>query len=141
MFMLKQLKLSGCEVPRSNIYCLPCDKMTHAGGFTPDPGAVHLCSGHFFSQSHQETTMVHELIHMYDHCRFKIDWTNLRHHACSEVRTTTLSNRIWLTASGKIRANSLSGDCKFTRELRRGMFSFSKQHQVRSCLFILSVMY
>jgi inner membrane protease ATP23 len=28
---------------------------------------------------------VHELVHMYDHTKFKVDWTNLRHHACSEV--------------------------------------------------------
>lgn len=85
VFMLKHLKLSGCEVPTSNILCAPCD-MSRAGGFSPDPGAVVLCSGHFFSQSHMEQTLMHELVHMYDHCRFKVDWSNLRHHACSEVR-------------------------------------------------------
>jgi len=111
VFMLKHLKLSGCEVPPSNILCAPCDQ-TRAGGFAPDPGAVVLCSGHFFSQQHMESTIVHELIHMYDHCRFKVDWANLRHHACSEIR-----------------ANSLSGDCRYTRELTRGFVRFSKQHQ------------
>ncbi|KAF8890100.1 peptidase M76 family-domain-containing protein [Infundibulicybe gibba] len=111
VFMLKHLKLSGCEVPPSNILCAPCD-LTRAGGFSPDPGAVVLCSGHFFSQKHMEHTLVHELVHMYDHCKFKVDWSNLRHHACSEIR-----------------ANSLSGDCRYTRELRRGFMSFSKQHQ------------
>lgn len=30
----------------------------------------------------------------------------------------------------QIRANSLSGDCKFTREFQRGFVAFSKQHQV-----------
>lgn len=59
--------------------------MTRAGGFTPDPGAVILCGGNFFSKQHMESTIAHELIHMYDHCRFKVDWSNLRHHACSEV--------------------------------------------------------
>lgn len=34
----------------------------------------------------------------------------------------------------QIRANSLSGDCRYTRELRRGFVSFSKQHQVRERL-------
>lgn len=84
VFMLKHLKESGCEVPKSNVLCAPCD-LTRAGGFTPDPGAVVLCSGQFFSESHMEHTLVHELMHMYDHCRFKVDWNNLRHHACSEV--------------------------------------------------------
>ena len=34
----------------------------------------------------------------------------------------------------QIRANSLGGDCKWTREVRRLFFNFSKQHQVRSLL-------
>ena len=37
----------------------------------------------------------------------------------------------------QIRANSLSGDCKWTRELRRGFFSFTKQHQVREILLFI----
>ncbi|KAF9522899.1 peptidase M76 family-domain-containing protein [Crepidotus variabilis] len=110
-FMMKHLKLAGCDVPPSNILCAPCD-MTKAGGFSPDPGAVILCGGHFFSKQHMESTIAHELLHLYDHCRFKVDWSNLRHHACSEIR-----------------ANNLSGDCRFTRELRRGVVAFSKQHQ------------
>lgn len=32
-----------------------------------------------------EHTLTHELVHMYDHCKFDVDWSNLRHHACSEV--------------------------------------------------------
>ncbi|TFK42206.1 peptidase M76 family-domain-containing protein [Crucibulum laeve] len=111
VFMLKHLKHSGCEVPAENILCAPCD-LTRAGGFSPNPGAVVLCSGHFFSEKHMEQTLVHELVHMYDHCKFKVDWQNLRHHACSEIR-----------------ANNLSGDCNYTRELRRGFVAFSKQHQ------------
>ncbi|RDB15692.1 Mitochondrial inner membrane protease ATP23 [Hypsizygus marmoreus] len=111
VFMLQHLKNSGCPVPPQNVLCAPCD-WTRAGGFSPDPGAVVLCSGHFFSQKHMEHTLMHELVHMYDHCKFKVDWNDLRHHACSEIR-----------------ANSLSGDCRYTRELRRGFASFSKQHQ------------
>lgn len=59
-----------------------------------------------------ENTIVHELLHMYDHCKFKVDWGNLRHHACSEIR-----------------AASLSGDCRWVREVNRMVFGFSKQHQ------------
>ena len=83
-FMLKHLKLSGCEVSPSNIICAPCERM-HAGGYSPEHGAVVLCAGHFFSQTHMEHTLVHELVHMYDNCKFRVDWKNLRHHACSEV--------------------------------------------------------
>ena len=85
VFMLKHLKLSGCDVPAQNILCAPCDK-TRSGGFEPKRGAVVLCAGNFFNSKHVENTMVHEMMHMYDQCRFKVDWGNLRHHACSEVR-------------------------------------------------------
>ncbi|KZT08588.1 uncharacterized protein LAESUDRAFT_43623 [Laetiporus sulphureus 93-53] len=111
IFMLKHLKLSGCDVSSKDIVCAPCD-YTRAGGFSPEAGAVVLCQGRFFNKGHMEDTLVHELVHMYDHAKFKVDWNNLRHHACSEIR-----------------ANSLSGDCRFGRELRRGFLAFSKQHQ------------
>ncbi|KAH7886436.1 peptidase M76 family-domain-containing protein [Phlebopus sp. FC_14] len=110
VFMLKHLKLSGCAVPPANIVCSPCD-VTRSGGFHP-AGAIVLCQGHFGDKKHMEDTLTHELIHMYDQCKFKVDWHNLRHHACSEIR-----------------ANNLSGDCRFMRELGRGHLSFSKQHQ------------
>ena len=85
VFMLKHLKHSGCNVTTENIVCAPCE-FTQSGGFAPDAGAVVLCQNHFFSKKHMEETIVHELVHMYDHCKFKVDWDNLRHHACSEVR-------------------------------------------------------
>ncbi|KAJ8483433.1 hypothetical protein ONZ45_g14610 [Pleurotus djamor] len=89
VFMLKHLKLSGCEVPPSNIVCAPCDS-SRSGGFSPEAGAIVLCAGHFFSKKHMENTLVHELVHMYDHSKFKVDWSNLRHHACSEVSPASL---------------------------------------------------
>ncbi|OAX38948.1 hypothetical protein K503DRAFT_769956 [Rhizopogon vinicolor AM-OR11-026] len=110
VFMLKHLNLSGCPVPPSNVVCAPCDR-TRSGGFHP-AGAIILCQGHFGDKKHMEDTLTHELVHMYDHCKFNVDWRNLRHHACSEIR-----------------ANSLSGDCRFMREVGRGFVSFSKQHQ------------
>lgn len=37
-------------------------------------------------QGHLEDTMAHEMVHAYDHVRFKVDWeNNLRHAACTEV--------------------------------------------------------
>lgn len=120
VFMLKHLRLSGCQVPEANIFCGTCEMtpvagggvVAHAGGFIPEPGAIKLCAGHFFNKKHMEHTMAHELTHLYDQCKFNVDWKNLRHHACSEIR-----------------ANNLSGDCRYTRELRRGILSFTKQHQ------------
>lgn len=82
--MLKHLRLSGCAVPPENIMCAPCD-LTRSGGFHP-AGAIILCQNHPSSKRQMEDTLTHELVHMYDHCKFNVDWHNLRHHACSEVR-------------------------------------------------------
>ena len=85
--MLKHLKQTGADVTSDDIVCAPCD-FARAGGFSP-AGVIVLCQDGFMSKSHMEDTMVHELVHMYDHAKFKVDWDNLRHHACSEVRVIT----------------------------------------------------
>ncbi|KAF8514275.1 metalloprotease ATP23 [Gautieria morchelliformis] len=112
VFMLKHLRLSGCAVSPQHIQCASCNATT-SGGFSPDSGGILICTRGFTNRKHMENTIVHELVHMYDHCKFKVDWSNLRHHACSEVR-----------------AASLSGDCRWGREINRFFFTFSKQHQV-----------
>ena len=132
-FMLKHLKLAGVDLTSTHIPCQPCD-LTHSGGFSPDAGAVILCQGNFLNKKHMEHTLVHEFLHMYDHAVFNVDWSNLRYHACSEVRPPkhipAFTSIIYTLC--KIRANSLSGDCSWGREIQRGRFSFSKQHQVHA---------
>lgn len=83
-FLLNHLKLAGCAFSSSALQCHPCPE-NRAGGFSPDHGIL-LCQDRFFNKKHMEDTLAHELIHAFDHCRFKVDWGNLRHHACSEVR-------------------------------------------------------
>lgn len=82
-FLLNHLKLAGCPFPSSALQCHPCPE-NRAGGFSPDHGIL-LCQDRFFNKKHMEDTLAHELLHAFDHCRFKVDWGNLRHHACSEV--------------------------------------------------------
>jgi hypothetical protein len=101
IFLMKHLKLSGCEVPFDNIRCDPCTA-TRAGSFSPEAGAIQMCAGNFISKQHSESTMAHELIHMYDHCKFKVDWSNLRHHACSEVSVNMLPSSPSLTSLDSI---------------------------------------
>lgn len=83
VFMLKQLRLAGCDFPASAMQCHPCDE-TRVGGFSPEHGIL-MCQNRFMNKKHMEDTLAHEMIHAFDHCRFKVDWSNLRHHACSEV--------------------------------------------------------
>ena len=133
-FMLKHLKLAGVDCTPAHMPCMPCD-LTRSGGFSPEAGAVVLCQGNFLNKKHMEHTLVHELLHMYDHAVFNVDWSNLRYHACSEVCLLVLHPSVhYYLYIYKIRANSLSGDCSWGREIQRGRFTFSKQHQVRADL-------
>ena len=60
-------------------------------------------------------TLTHELIHTLDYCRAEIDWNNLDHLACTEIR-----------------AANLSGECFFSKELfTRLKFGWKKHQQVR----------
>lgn len=142
-FMTKHLALLDCDPrtpaapagphadPRPKLVIAPCPESV-AGGFYPSlPGeplsqsSILLCSNRLRSRQHMEDTLSHEMIHWFDHCRFRTDWDNLRHHACSEIR-----------------ASSLSGDCRFTRELDRRQFGLRMHHQEcvkrRAILSILS---
>ncbi|KAI0031240.1 peptidase M76 family-domain-containing protein [Vararia minispora EC-137] len=110
-FMVKHLKQEGVDVRPEHFPCVPCD-LQRSGGFDFGSGNVILCQGNYVNKKHLEHTMTHELVHLYDHVKFNVDWFNLRHHACSEIR-----------------ANSLGGDCRWLQEVLRGQFSFSKQHQ------------
>lgn len=124
-FMVKQLAIVGCSPIDDNggtedhIMLAKC-KERHAGGFLPSPAGVPknfsallLCHNAIIDKEHMEATMAHEMMHWYDHCRFKVDQTNLRHIACSEIR-----------------ANNLSGDCRFWREvINRMNFGFSRQYE------------
>lgn len=91
VFMLKHLRLAGCPFPEDAFQCHPCP-ITTSGGFSPQYGIL-LCQDRVYYKKRMEDTMAHELIHAFDHCRFKVDWNNLRHHACSEVSPRTCNSR------------------------------------------------
>ncbi|KXS09617.1 hypothetical protein M427DRAFT_63815 [Gonapodya prolifera JEL478] len=110
-FLIQNLKKSGCPFdPKLHFKCAPCDK-SRAGGFSPEVGVV-LCQNSLYDKKHVEETLAHELIHAYDHCTTRVDWTSCRQYACSEIR-----------------ASSLSTECGALREFRRGNFGITKGHQ------------
>ncbi|KAG8833940.1 Mitochondrial inner membrane protease atp23 [Serendipita sp. 399] len=74
--------------------------------------------------------MAHEMIHMYDHAKFKADLTNLRHQACSEVEFSGFQEQI--------RAANLSRDCSYRRNVHRGHWYKFTGHQ-RECVRMRAV--
>eukprot|EP01082_Thalassiosira_pseudonana_P000911 g487.t1.1.5e174188 g487 g487.t1 contig10:143548-144275(-) len=62
---------------------------------------IFLCQQHLRDETHAHEAMVHELIHAVDMCRTKMEpMTNCIHMACTEIR-----------------AENLSGECHWLREL------------------------
>ncbi|KAK9460500.1 Atp23p [Lipomyces oligophaga] len=110
-FMRDHIEKLGGKVLRNDIICTNCDQ-TVAGGFNPDLG-IMLCQNYVLGKKHVEDTIAHELIHVYDELKFNVDWLNLKHHACSEIR-----------------ASNLSGECRMMNQMfRYSQFKFIRAHQ------------
>ena len=120
VFMIQKIEELGCELPKEFITCQECPPNIR-GGFVPPyvnetgrpiPAKIALCHGGFpEGQEGVDVTLVHELVHAYDHCRAKVNWKSCVQHACTEVR-----------------AANLSGDCSFYREFAgRGYYKFAGQ--------------
>lgn len=85
------------KLDASNVVCQRCparldqDGQVHrqGGGFSPDHG-IMLCANEIRDRKHLEDTMAHEMVHAWDHLRWKVDWAgdkDLKHAACTEVCT------------------------------------------------------
>ncbi|KAI9879440.1 MAG: Mitochondrial inner membrane protease atp23 [Pleopsidium flavum] len=111
-FMRDNIAQLNGDINSTNVRCRRCTTR-QSGGFDPDYG-IRICANELRNRKHLEDTLAHEMIHAYDHLRFKIDWRgNLRHAACTEIRASTLS-----------------GECRWTREFFvRGQRNLTQQHQ------------
>lgn len=86
-FLLQNIEQVNGKMDASNIKCLPCNRM-QGGGFSARYGVL-LCHNRLRGRGHTEDTLAHELMHAYDYMRFKVDWHDLKHVACTEARHTT----------------------------------------------------
>ena len=62
------------------------------GGYDRELNQVVLCSDKCRDPATVERILAHELVHMYDQCTARVDWGNLQHLACSEVRAANLAH-------------------------------------------------
>ncbi|KAG0487605.1 hypothetical protein HPP92_009700 [Vanilla planifolia] len=106
------MEQAGCPVWANLILAINCKRQNVAGGYSTGNG-ITVCCNHMTCQDEINQVLIHELIHAYDDCRVKnMDWKNCAHHACSEIR-----------------ANHLSGDCHYKRELLRGFMKIRGHEQ------------
>ncbi|KAH6636075.1 mitochondrial inner membrane protease ATP23 [Chaetomium tenue] len=118
----KVAALNG-TLDEANVVCRRCPArvaedgrvVRQGGGFSPEHGIL-ICANEMRDRSHLEDTLAHEMVHAWDHLRWKVDWSgggNLRHAACTEIR-----------------ASMLSGECRWTREtMTRGNWTLTQQFQ------------
>ncbi|XP_065875464.1 mitochondrial inner membrane protease ATP23-like isoform X2 [Euphorbia lathyris] len=105
----EHLEKAGCGIDDNFIKAVHCN-MNISGGYVPGKG-ITVCSNELSTQDEVNQVVKHELIHAYDECRAaNLNWYNCAHQACSEIR-----------------ANKLSGDCHFKRELLRGYMKLKGQ--------------
>lgn len=96
--MLSALKSSGCEVDiRRHISCEVCDPSV-TGGYDPELNQVVICQNVAKSDGFVQGVLTHEFIHMFDYCRAELDFTSIRHLACTEIRAANLAHCSFLSA-------------------------------------------
>ncbi|KAI1435767.1 peptidase M76 family-domain-containing protein [Xylaria sp. CBS 124048] len=123
VFLRQQIEALNGRIDASNVVCARCptrlteDGEVHlqSGGFDPRAGIL-ICANQISSRGHMEDTLAHEMVHAWDHLRWKVDHVgdkDLRHAACTEIR-----------------ASMLSGECRWSKEaLTRRNFTLTQQFQ------------
>ena len=67
----------------SRVICRKCDAR-QSGGFDPEYGIL-ICANQMRNRGHMEDTLAHEMVHAWDHLKWKVEANNMRHQACLEV--------------------------------------------------------
>ncbi|KAF0891686.1 hypothetical protein E2562_010902 [Oryza meyeriana var. granulata] len=111
-FMVERMEKAGCPLPPRMFRVMNCTKLDHTGSYGTGLG-ITVCCEQVGIQDDINQILIHELIHAYDDCVVKnLDFKNCAHHACSEIR-----------------ANHLSGNCHYKRELLRGFMKIRGHEQ------------
>lgn len=88
--MVAALRSAGCPIDvRRHISCEWCGKEV-TGGYDPYLNQIVVCYNQCSSYACTETSVGHELLHMFDACRANLDFNNVEHVACTEIRAANL---------------------------------------------------
>lgn len=113
--MMGALRSSGCPIDlRRHISCEVCDSSV-TGGYDPVLNQIVVCQNMAKNKSMVHGVLTHEMIHMFDYCNNDLDFRNVDHLACTEIRAANLAHCSFLSAM-------MQGDA--------GPFTIKEAHQV-----------
>lgn len=113
--MMGALKSSGCPIDiRRHIACEECDPSV-SGGYDPVLNQVVVCQNVATNDGLVQGVLTHEMIHMFDYCQNNLDFKNVDHLACTEIRAANLTHCSFISAW-------LQGDTS--------LFNFKERHQI-----------
>ncbi|XP_014096794.1 mitochondrial inner membrane protease ATP23 homolog [Bactrocera oleae] len=112
--MMGALRSSGCPIDlRRHISCEVCDT-TVTGGYDPVMNQIVVCQNMARNEGMVQGVLTHEMIHMFDYCNNELDFRNIDHLACTEIRAANLAHCSFLSAM-------MQGDAS--------IFDIKKSHQ------------
>lgn len=82
---------------RRHISCEVCDTSV-SGGYDPVMNQVIVCQNIARSKGMVQGVLTHEMIHMFDYCNNDLDFKNVDHLACTEIRAANLTHCSFLSA-------------------------------------------
>ncbi|VVC92638.1 unnamed protein product [Leptidea sinapis] len=120
--MMAALKSSGCPIDiRRHISCEVCDYSV-SGGYDPQLNQIVVCQNVSTKEGMVQGVLTHEMIHMFDYCRNHLDFRNMEHLACTEIRAANLTHCSFLSAWSQgdaswIKIKKAHEDCVKTKAL------------------------
>lgn len=82
---------------RRNISCETCDESV-TGGYDPLTNQVVICQNSAKKPGLVQGILTHEFIHMFDYCVNNLDFKNIEHLACTEIRAANLAHCSFFSA-------------------------------------------
>ncbi|KAK3579056.1 hypothetical protein CHS0354_029914 [Potamilus streckersoni] len=96
--LMGALKSRGCPIDLGrHVSCEPCNFNVN-GGYDPVKNQVVVCKNMSKTKNACCNVMAHELLHAFDACRAKVDFSDLQHLACTEIRAANLNHCYFLSA-------------------------------------------
>ncbi|TGJ79798.1 hypothetical protein E0Z10_g8970 [Xylaria hypoxylon] len=107
VFLQQKIEALNGKIDASNVVCARCparlteDGQVHrsSGGFDPGSGIL-ICANEIRSQGHLEDTLSHEMVHAWDHLRWKMDWAGDKNLKQAAYQSFDVERRVQMDERG-----------------------------------------